>query len=68
MVAHSQFCFSGDNTLTATARAIKRVLRPASGTAGEARPGTDGDRTARLVVVVSDANFARYGIDPQQVS
>ena len=29
MVAHSQFCLSGDNTLAATERAVARVLKGA---------------------------------------
>ena len=58
MVAHSQFCFPGDHTLDAVDRARERVLEGA----------IPGDHTARLVVVVSDANFRRYGINPWDVT
>lgn len=58
MVAHSQFCHPGDHTLQATDIAIKRVLEGAE----------EGDNTQRMVIVLSDANFDRYGIDPADVS
>lgn len=58
MVAHSQFCQPGDHTLQATEIAIKRVLEGAE----------EGDNTQRMVIVLSDANFDRYGIDPADVS
>jgi hypothetical protein len=52
MVAHSQFCSSGDNTLEGTEVAIKDVA------------SREGDE--HFVFVVSDANLARYGINPKQ--
>lgn len=58
MVAHSQFCQPGDHTLQATEIAIKRVLEGAE----------EGDNTQRMVIVLSDANFDRYGIDPADLS
>merc|ERR1712146_308182 len=53
MLAHSQFCFPGDNTLPATEIAISRCAT-----------GAEGDGIERLVIVISDANFRRYNIDP----
>ena len=53
MIAHSQFCLSGDNTLGAIETAVDRVA---------ARGGLSGDKDEKLVIVVSDANFRRYGI------
>lgn len=58
MVAHSQFCMAGDHTLQATEIAINRVLEGAE----------EGDNTQRMVIVLSDANFERYDIDPADVS
>lgn len=51
MSAHAQFCQSGDNTVEATARAIRDVA------------SLTGDHTG-TVIVVSDANLRRYGIAP----
>ena len=50
MHAHSQYCWPGDNTLAATKAAIKEVTK---------EPADD-----YYVVVLSDANFSRYGINP----
>lgn len=50
MVAHAQYCFSGDSTLEATARAVSEVA------------ALEADD--RLVFVLSDANLRRYGIPP----
>lgn len=58
MVAHAQFCMSGDHTLQATEIAIDRALQGAE----------EGDNTQRMVIVLSDANFDRYDIDPADVS
>ncbi|XP_026673539.1 von Willebrand factor A domain-containing protein 8 isoform X2 [Ceratina calcarata] len=52
MHAHSQFCESGDNTLQATQHAIVNLAKE--------------DADERIVVVLSDANFDRYGIRPEQ--
>ena len=49
MLAHSQFCWSGDTTLEATERAVRELARQ------------EGDEN--YLVVLSDANFSRYGID-----
>ncbi|XP_012146606.2 von Willebrand factor A domain-containing protein c12.2 isoform X1 [Megachile rotundata] len=51
MHAHSQFCMSGDNTLEATQHAIASLAKE------------DSDES--IVVVLSDANFDRYGISPE---
>eukprot|EP00668_Euglena_longa_P001746 GGOE01002056.1.p1 GENE.GGOE01002056.1~~GGOE01002056.1.p1 ORF type:complete len:1414 (-),score=516.23 GGOE01002056.1:25-4002(-) len=54
MYAHSQYCWSGDNTLEATHHAIKEV--------------TKDEGSEYFVIVISDANFHRYRIKPQQVA
>lgn len=59
MIAHSQFCSSGDHTLEAIEGAVKRVVNSIS----------DSDANSqRFVIVVSDANFKRYGISTRQLS
>ena len=56
MLAHSQYCMSGDHTLEATAEAIEKVADPANGEADE-----------MLAFVISDANLRRYGIAPEEL-
>ncbi|KAF4047109.1 ATPase family associated domain-containing protein 5 [Phytophthora infestans] len=51
MVAHTQYCRSGDHTVEAVERGVQRVA---------ALEGGD-----RFVFVVSDANLERYGIEPR---
>ncbi|KAG7391169.1 von Willebrand factor A domain-containing protein 8 [Phytophthora pseudosyringae] len=51
MVAHTQYCRSGDHTVEAVERGVQRVA---------ALQGDD-----RFVFVVSDANLERYGIEPR---
>ena len=53
MLAHSQFCMSGDHTLEATQQAIRNMSQ------------TEADD--RYVFVVSDANLRRYGISPREL-
>ena len=53
MVAHSQFCMSGDHTLSATRRAIAEVVKE--------------EADEHFVFVVSDANLERYGINPERL-
>ena len=48
MIAESQFCWSGDHTMEATRTAIEQVTK---------NMGDD-----YFVIVLSDANFSRYGI------
>ncbi|XP_055954220.1 von Willebrand factor A domain-containing protein 8-like [Argiope bruennichi] len=50
MHAHTQFCMSGDNTLEATSHAIRTI--------------TKEDADEYFVIIMSDANFDRYGISP----
>ena len=59
MVAHSQFCQSGDNTVPAIRQAIKDVSRGYG----------DGEDSIEdcIVIAVSDANLARYGISPKEL-
>ncbi|KAG7399848.1 von Willebrand factor A domain-containing protein 8 [Phytophthora boehmeriae] len=51
MVAHTQYCQSGDHTVEAVERGVQRVA------------ALEGDD--RFVFVVSDANLERYGIEPR---
>ena len=53
MVAHTQFCMSGDTTLQAAEYAIQEVSQK------------EGDEA--FVFVVSDANLRRYGISPHEL-
>ena len=57
MVAHTQYCWSGDNTLPAIREGVRKVV-------GE---GGAGGADEHLVVVVSDANLERYGISPAEL-
>ena len=50
MIAESQYCWSGDNTVEATRAAIQQMTK---------EPGDE-----YFVIVFSDANFSRYGIRP----
>ena len=52
MHAHSQFCMSGDHTLSATVQAINELSAAAD------------NYDESFVIVLSDANFDRYGISP----
>ncbi|CAK4417643.1 unnamed protein product [Aphanomyces euteiches] len=54
MVAHSQYCSSGDHTLEAIYESVDRVK----------------DQTGEnlFVFVVSDANLSRYGISPKEMA
>ena len=58
MIAHSQFCLSGDSTLESIEVAVNRVKE---------RGGMTGDSDEKIVIVVSDANFRRYGISAQDL-
>lgn len=70
MVTHSQFCMSGDNTIQATARAMRGAAGDAAIDAAKAAGEGGGDDDAgtaaarNLIFVLSDANFRRYGLDP----
>ena len=69
MVTHSQFCMSGDNTIQATARAMRGAAEDAATDAARAgdEGGDDDDGTAaarNFIFVLSDANFRRCGLDP----
>ena len=52
MHAHSQFCLSGDSTLQATKYAVESLAKEESDEA--------------FLIVLSDANFERYGISPSK--
>lgn len=51
MHAHSQFCWSGDSTVKATKEAVNTLA--------------EEDYDNSIVVVLSDANLSRYGINPK---
>jgi hypothetical protein len=61
MLAHSQYCESGDFTLEAMRNAIDNISNFGNGLYGE---GASNDGT---VICLSDANLARYGIDTRQL-
>ncbi|XP_067848371.1 von Willebrand factor A domain-containing protein 8-like [Heptranchias perlo] len=50
MHAHAQFCMSGDHTLEGTEHAIQEIARE--------------EADEHFVIVLSDANLERYGINP----
>ncbi|XP_050100518.1 von Willebrand factor A domain-containing protein 8 [Anopheles aquasalis] len=54
MHAHSQFCWSGDHTLAATEQAVDEMAHE--------------DCDEAIVIVLSDANLARYGISPRRLN
>lgn len=54
MHAHSQFCWAGDNTVSATKHAIDTIAKEECDEA--------------IVVVLSDANLSRYGIRPELIN
>ncbi|VDO95662.1 unnamed protein product [Heligmosomoides polygyrus] len=54
MMAHTQFCASGDYTLEGLDEAIKALSK-------------DKDCDERIVVLISDANLDRYGISPKDL-
>lgn len=54
MHAHSQFCWSGDNTVNAIKHAIDSLAKE------------DSDES--IVVILSDANLRRYGIAPKELA
>lgn len=54
MHAHSQFCWSGDNTLESTNWAIETIA--------------EEDCDEAIVIVLSDANLQRYGIPPAELA
>ncbi len=58
MIAHSQFCSSGDNTVEAIREAVGRVADSVKGVSTSSQ---------RFVIVVSDANFNRYGISTSTI-
>eukprot|EP01116_Phalansterium_solitarium_P000081 TRINITY_DN10050_c0_g5_i1.p1 TRINITY_DN10050_c0_g5~~TRINITY_DN10050_c0_g5_i1.p1 ORF type:complete len:1481 (+),score=541.02 TRINITY_DN10050_c0_g5_i1:2061-6503(+) len=52
MAAHAQYCWSGDMTVEATQHAVDTLSR-------------QHEADERFVILVSDANLARYGIRPE---
>ncbi|XP_038658700.1 von Willebrand factor A domain-containing protein 8 [Scyliorhinus canicula] len=52
MHAHAQFCMSGDHTLEGTEHAVQEIARE--------------EADERFVIVLSDANLERYGINPER--
>jgi hypothetical protein len=71
MVAHSQFCQAGDNTLESAEIAIKNIIG-GSGTDEQCLRFAQSSPSfvhplTRYVFVLSDANFERYGIDATDI-
>ena len=64
MLAHSQYCMSGDFTLEAMMKAIDEVSSMGDSSSGHS---ADDDGNNGTVICLSDANLARYGIDPQEL-
>jgi von Willebrand factor A domain-containing protein 8 len=58
MVAHSQYCQTGDNTLGAITQAVSDMVHDSS--------EQDGGGQS-IVIAVSDANLERYGISPREL-
>ena len=52
MIAESQFCWAGDHTVEATHTAVQKAAKEVA--------------DERFVIMLSDANFSRYGIKPEQ--
>jgi hypothetical protein len=63
MLAHSQYCMSGDYTLEALRKAIDDVSDREDASAST---NDSSDRNG-TVICLSDANLARYGIDPREL-
>lgn len=60
MIAHTQYCDSGDHTLPAIAQAIQDV--------DEGKEHEDPSLgSSSLVIAISDANLERYGIHPREL-
>ncbi|CAF1683174.1 unnamed protein product, partial [Didymodactylos carnosus] len=55
MYTHTMFCNSGDYTLTSTKQSIAQLAKEA-----------DENLDERFLIVISDANFDRYGISPKE--
>ena len=67
MLAHSQYCMSGDNTLEALEKAIDEVSAKAVGTDDGYVISDTNSGESGTVICLSDANLARYGIDPREL-
>ena len=65
MVAHSQFCQSGDNTVGAIQQAIADASSPHYSSDGAETENIYNDS---VVIAISDANLERYGISPRELS
>lgn len=66
MVAHSQFCWSGDHTVEAAEQSIDAVRR-SSGDHGSDGGDHGDDDAKKFVFLLSDANLRRYAIDPAYI-
>lgn len=60
IVAHTQYCSSGDFTLEAVEQAIDDVGDDKSGSG-------DQEHDENIVIAISDANLRRYGIHPREL-
>jgi len=74
MVAHSQFCWSGDHTVEAAAAAVAAVKERCAGDGGGGGDDDDdngggggGGDGKNFVFLLSDANLRRYRINPKDL-
>jgi glycerol-3-phosphate cytidylyltransferase-like family protein len=69
MVAHSQFCQSGDHTLEAMEQAMIDVVASGldDGDDGDYDMDSNNDDDEFIVIAISDANLQRYGIHPREL-
>jgi von Willebrand factor A domain-containing protein 8 len=66
MVAHSQFCQSGDHTLEAMEQAMIDVVAKGLDDDGD-YDNDSNDDDELIVIAISDANLQRYGIHPREL-
>lgn len=68
IAAHAQYCQAGDHTLRATEEAAAELSAYQQARDGGEEEGEgQGRGGGSYLFVVSDANFARYGIDPRRL-
>jgi hypothetical protein len=65
MVAHAQFCYSGDHTVEAAHVAVKAV-KEGEGSSGDDDSSSIGKKR-HFAFVLSDANLKRYDIRPAEL-
>jgi hypothetical protein len=68
MIAHTQYCSSGDNTLGAIKRAVRDVSQYARNHELDDSSVHSDSTVDAVVIAISDANLERYGISPRELS